>query len=188
MIKVLIADDHPAFRTGLKSVLADNNEGLLIDVEEAKNGQEVLNRLTARTYDLIFLDVAMPGRNGLEILEDIKKNRPKTNVLMMSMYSEEQYAVRAMKAGAAGYLTKDGEPDDIITAVKNVMAGRKHFSASVFEQLVFELENSGEKKMHEKLSAREYQVMRMIAAGKSTPLLESSKQRSRTSMVSASPK
>lgn len=166
MIKILIADDHPVFRAGLKQTLVSNSENLLIDVDEACNGQEVLHKVWQKDFDLVFLDISMPGRNGLEVLEQLKKARQHIRVLIMSMYSEDQYAVRAMKAGADGYLTKDGDPEDLMLALKSVLSGRKHFSAEVVEQLVMELQNEGAKKLHDLLSSREFEVMRMIATGK----------------------
>ena len=164
MVNVLLADDHPVFREGVRQVLTSTLEKVKVD--EASNGQEVLNLVWANPYDVVFLDISMPGRNGLEILQQLKKAKPEIHVIILSMYSEEQYAVRAMKAGASGYLTKDGDANELLVAMEKVLAGRMHFSTSVVEQLVQELKKDSEKPAHDLLSDREFQVMRMIAAGK----------------------
>ncbi len=164
MTKILIADDHPVFRQGLKQTLLSASENYL--VEEASNGQEVLNKIYKYDYDAIFLDISMPGRNGLEILQELKRVRPDVPVLILSMYSEDQYAVRAMKAGASGYLTKDGDSEEFINALQKVLSGKVYFSSAVVEQLISGFDKKGDKPAHELLSDREYQVMRMIASGR----------------------
>jgi len=126
MTKVLIADDHPLFRRGLKQLLFSVSAQWQVD--EAGNGQEILDRVWHEDYDLIFLDIGLPGRNGLEILEEIMRAKPETRVLILSMYSEDQFATPAMKAGAAGYIGKDGEPQELIDAINLVLIRRGLFS------------------------------------------------------------
>jgi two-component system, NarL family, invasion response regulator UvrY len=163
-ISILIADDHTIVREGLKQILAETPDMVVVD--EASNGQEVLDKALKNEHDVILLDISMPGRSGLDILKQLKTERPKTAVLVLSMYSEEQYALRALKAGASGYLTKESAPDRLIEAIRKVSEGRKYISASVAEKLAFNLELGEEKPPHENLSDREYQVMCMIASGK----------------------
>jgi two-component system invasion response regulator UvrY len=163
-ISILIADDHTIVREGLKQILAETPDMVVVD--EASNGQEVLDKALKNEHDVILLDISMPGRSGLDILKQLKTERPRTAVLVLSMYSEEQYALRALKAGASGYLTKESAPDRLIEAIRKVSEGRKYISASVAEKLAFNLEMGEEKPPHENLSDREYQVMCMIASGK----------------------
>ncbi len=163
MTKILIADDHPVFRQGLKQILMSASESII--VEEANNGQEVLNMIYKNSYDAMFLDISMPGRNGLEVLQELKRVKPNIPVLILSMHSEDQYAVRAMKAGASGYLTKDGEANEFVMALQKVLSGKVYFSSAVVEQLISGFDKKGDKAAHELLSDREYQVMRMIASG-----------------------
>ncbi len=163
-ISILIADDHTIVREGLKQILAETPDMVVVD--EASNGQEVLDKALKNEHDVILLDISMPGRSGLDILKQLKTERPRTAVLVLSMYSEEQYALRALKAGASGYLTKESAPDRLIEAIRKVSEGRKYISASVAEKLAFNLELGEEKPPHENLSDREYQVMCMIASGK----------------------
>lgn len=169
MIKILIADDHPIFREGLKQILQAGVEDFLRDVQvdEARNGQEVMGQIMRETYDLVILDLNMPGRNGLEVLENIKTVKPELRVLILSMYSEEQYAVRAIKSGASGYLTKEGASRELVTALRKVLSGGLYISPPVAEQLAFGLQDENrDRPPHEQLSAREYQVLCMIAKGK----------------------
>lgn len=166
MIRILIADDHPVFRAGLKQTLVSNPRNLTVSVDEATNGREVLALVNRHDYDLVFLDISMPGRTGLEVLASLRELRPRLPVLILSMYSEDQYAVRAMKGGAAGYLTKDGEPEDLWNAIDAVLGGQRHFSAAVVDQLIRELDSPRPGSApHERLSARELQVLRMLARG-----------------------
>jgi two-component system invasion response regulator UvrY len=163
-IRVLIADDHTIVREGLKQILAETPDMAVVD--EASNGQEVLDKAAEVGPDVVLLDISMPGRSGLDILKQLKTDMPGTAVLVLSMYSEEQYALRALKAGASGYLTKESAPDRLIEAIRLVSRGRKYISASVAEKLAYNLEQGEEKPPHENLSDREYQVMCMIASGK----------------------
>ena len=161
MIRIFIADDHAVVREGLKHILSEMPDVLVAG--EAGNGQEVLEKVGRKDYDLILLDIAMPGRDGLEILKDLKLQKPKLPVLILSMFPEEQYALRALKSGASGYLTKDSIPDELIKAVRKILKGGKYISSSFSEKLLFSLDHDAEKPLHETLSDREYQVMRMIA-------------------------
>ncbi|MGE5301199.1 MAG: response regulator [Acidobacteriota bacterium] len=164
MIRILIADDHRIVREGLKQILAETPDMIVVD--EASNGQEVLGKVWENDYDVVLLDISMPGRSGLDILKQLKNERPKLAVLVLSMYSEEQYAMRALRAGASGYMTKESAPDELIEAIRKVSTGRKYISPTVAEKLAVSLEANDERPAHENLSDREYQVMCMIASGK----------------------
>jgi len=163
-IKILIADDHPIVRAGFKQVISDMPDMLVAD--EAGNGQEVLNLIGKKDYDLVLLDISMPGRSGLEILKDLKSEKPKLPVLILSIYPEEQYAIRALRAGASGYMTKASAPNELILAIRKISEGGKYISASLAEKLAYYLDGDAAKPPHETLSDREYQVMLMIASGK----------------------
>ena len=164
MIRILIADDHRIVREGLKQILAETPDMIVVD--EASNGQEVLGKVWENDYDVVLLDISMPGRSGLDNLKQLKNEQPKLAVLVLSMYSEEQYAIRALRAGASGYMTKESAPDDLIEAIRKVSTGRKYISPTVAEKLAVSLEANDERPAHENLSDREYQVMCMIASGK----------------------
>jgi DNA-binding NarL/FixJ family response regulator len=165
MIRILVADDHTVVREGIKQILAGQEDMIVED--EAGSGQEVLHKVTKKNYDLILLDISMPGRSGLEILEEIKVMQPKLPVLILSMHPEEQYAVRTLRAGAAGYLTKASAPQELICAIQKVSRGGKYVTASLAEKLALELDVGAEKPCHARLSNREYQVMLMLACGRS---------------------
>jgi len=164
MIKILIADDHPIVRKGLKEIIEVTPDMMVGD--EASNGQEALEKVRKNDFDVVLLDISMPGRSGLEILKELKSEKPELSVLILSMHPEEQYAVRVLKAGASGYLTKESAPDELIAAIRKASIGRKYISSSLGEKLAFDLEIDSEKPLHETLSDREYEVMRMIASGK----------------------
>jgi two-component system invasion response regulator UvrY len=164
MIKILIADDHAIVREGLKQILSESPD--LVVVAEASTGQEVLEKIGKNDLDLVVLDIAMPGRGGLDILKEIKSQRPRLSVLMLSMYPEEQYAVRVLKSGASGYLTKESAPAELVRAIRQISQGKKYISPSLAEKLAIDLEISPDRPPHETLSDREYQVMCMIASGK----------------------
>jgi two-component system, NarL family, invasion response regulator UvrY len=163
MIKILIADDHTIFREGLKHILAEYPD--LVVADEANNGQEVLDKIWKNNYDMVLLDITMPGMTGLEVLKQLKNDKPKLPVLILSMHPEEQYAVRVLRAGASGYLTKESAPDELIVAIRKISQGRKYITSSLAERLASEVEADSEKPLHDILSDREYQVLRMIAAG-----------------------
>ena len=164
MIKILIADDHRMFREGLKHILAEYPD--LVVADEANNGQEVLDKIWKNNYDMVLLDITMPGMTGLEALKQLKNDKPKLPVLILSMHPEEQYAIRVLRAGASGYLTKESAPDELITAIRKISQGRKYITPSLAERLASEFEDDSEKPLHDILSDREYQVLRMIAEGK----------------------
>ena len=172
MLRILIADDHPVFRQGLRQILSEASDMVVTD--EVSDGLEVLGRVRAGCCDVILLDISLPGRNGIDILKQLKKERPKLPVLMLTMHPEEQYAIRTLKAGASGYLTKESTPDELITAIRKVSAGGKYVSSSLAETLAYELGRMDEKAPHETLSDREYQIMLLIASGKTvTEIAES---------------
>lgn len=164
MIKILIADDHPVVRKGLKEIIEKTPSMMVSD--EASNGQETLEKVRKSDFDVVLLDISMPGRSGLDILKELKSEKPELSVLILSMHPEEQYAVRVLKAGASGYLTKESAPDELIAAIKKASIGRKYVSSSLAEKLALYLEIDDERPLHETLSDREYEVMCMIASGK----------------------
>ena len=163
-IRLLIGDDHAVVRKGIKQILAETRD--IVVADEAGNGREVLEKVQKDDFDMVLLDISMPGRDGLEVLKELKSLRPKLPVLMLSMYPEEQYAVRSLRSGASGYLTKDSAPDELISAIRKVSSGGKYVSASLAEKLAHKLGADMENPLHEALSDREYQVMCMIASGK----------------------
>lgn len=164
MIRILIADDHAIVRSGLKQIV--NNAPDLSVVGEATTSQELLTMARQQPWELIVLDIHMPGRGGLETLKDLKREFPKLPVLILSMYPEDQYAVRAIKAGAAGYLSKDSAPDELLTAIRKVLSGGKYISPGVAEHLAMAFDSKSDKPPHELLSDREYQILCLIASGK----------------------
>jgi len=166
MIRILIADDHPLFREGLRHILAGCPDFTVAG--EASNGQEVLEKVSNNECDMVLLDIAMPGTPGLEVLKRLKNEKPKLPVLVLSMYPEEQYAVRVIKAGASGYLTKESASEELITAIRRISGGRKYITSSIAERLADDVEPTAEKPLHDTLSDREFEVYRMIAAGKTT--------------------
>ena len=164
MIKILIADDHTLFRKGLKHILSEYPD--LVVTDEASNGQEVLEKIWHNDYDMVLLDITMPGMTGLDALKQLKNDKPKLPVLVLSMHPEEQYAVRVIRAGASGYLRKESAPDELITAIQKISGGRKYITSSLAERLADDMEHTAEKPLHDTLSDREFEVFRMIAAGK----------------------
>jgi two-component system invasion response regulator UvrY len=164
MIKILIADDHAIVRRGLRQILADTPDVALVG--EAQNAQQVLDLARVQDWDVVVLDISMPGRGGLEVLKELKREYPKLPVLILSMHPEDQYAVRALKAGAAGYLTKESAPEDLLTAIRKALQGGKFVSAALAEKLAAHLATDADQLPHERLSDREYQVLRLIASGK----------------------
>jgi two-component system, NarL family, invasion response regulator UvrY len=163
MTRILIADDHAIFREGLRQILEDVPE---LVVDEASRGQEVLDKVAKQDYDLLLLDIAMPGLSGLETLKLLRSQKPKLRVLILSMYPEEQYAVRAIKAGAYGYITKASASEELIQAIRKVSTGGKYISSSIADKLLFDFEPESEQPLHERLSDREYQIICMIGRGK----------------------
>ena len=164
MIRVLIADDHAIVRKGLKQIVADTAD--VVVAGEAATGHEVLEYVRREECDVVLLDIAMPGKDGLDTLKELKAAKPLLPVLILSMYPEEQYAVRLLKAGASGYLTKESAPEELVAAIRKVSKKGKYISASLGEKLAFLLDSGSDKPPHERLSDREYQVMLMMAGGK----------------------
>lgn len=163
-MKILIADDHPVVRRGLKETLSEAFPRVTFG--EAKTAQETVDRVGKENWDVVILDISMPGKSGLDILDDLHHLRPKLPVLLLSMHPEGQFARRALKAGAAGYLTKDSVPDELRDAVRRVHGGGRYVSASMAEKLAFDLRRKADAPAHELLSGREFQVLRMLASGK----------------------
>lgn len=162
--KILLADDHAMFREGVKQLLASTSEFVVTD--EASDAAQVFEKVRKTKCDVVVLDISMPGRDGIDVLKQLKQLNPHVNVLILSMYPEDQYAFRAIKAGASGYLTKNRASSELIEAIRRVAAGRKYISAEVAEQLAIDLSKDTDKPLHQRLSDREYQVMCMIASGK----------------------
>ena len=165
---ILIADDHAVVRRGLKEILADALPGVIFS--EAANGDEALSQLATLKASLLMLDINMPGRNGMDVLRDVKHAYPRLPVIVLSCHPEDQYAVRCLRAGAAAYINKDGAPEELALAIKKILSGGHYISTSLAEKLVANLDAPADKPLHELLSDREHEVMRMIAAG--VPLTE----------------
>lgn len=165
---ILIADDHAVVRRGLKEILADALPGTAFS--EAANGDEVLSHLGSSAIGLLVLDINMPGRSGLDVLRDVKHTYPRLPVIILSVHSEDQYAVRCLRAGASAYINKDSAPEELSIATKKILSGGRYISASLAEKLITNLDEPSDKPVHELLSDREHEVMRMIAAG--IPLTE----------------
>jgi two-component system, NarL family, invasion response regulator UvrY len=165
MTKILIADDHPIVRRGLKQILTEERD--MAPVGEAHDSQEALELVRKESWDIVVLDITLPGRGGLDVLKEIKQERPKLPVLILSMHPEDQYGVRALKAGASGYMTKETAPDHLIAAIRKITSGGKYVSPVLAERLAIDLQRNTDSPVHEILSDREYQVMCMIASGKS---------------------
>ncbi|HOW83999.1 MAG TPA: response regulator transcription factor [Spirochaetota bacterium] len=164
MINIIIADDHEIVRAGLKQIISDSKDMLVKG--EARDGQELLEKVREGDYDVILLDIKMPGRSGLEILKQLKVEYADIPVIVLSMHPEDQYAVRTIKGGASGYLTKETAGEKLIEAIKKVYRGGKYISPTLAEKLADSIANDREKPLHEYLTDREYQVVCMIASGK----------------------
>lgn len=163
-MKILLTDDHAVVRQGLKLILADHFPRAVFG--EARNAQEALDRVLKEKWDVAVLDVTMPGRSGLEVLKEMKHLRPKMPVLILSMHPEDQFAVRMLKAGAAGYLTKESAGNELVGAIEKVVAGGRYISPSLAERMASYLDMDMHKAPHERLSDREFLILRMIASGK----------------------
>lgn len=164
MIRILIADDHPIVRAGLKQILAEASD---IEVAaEAGDGHELLKLIRKGGIDVALLDISMPGLTGLDALKQIKVENPNLPILVLSMHAEDQYGIRVLKAGAAGYLMKSAAPDQLIGAIRKVQRGGRYVSPSLAEKIAFDLQTGASGLPHETLSDREYQVLCMIASGK----------------------
>jgi two-component system, NarL family, invasion response regulator UvrY len=162
--RVLIADDHSILRSGLRELLVRYLED--VECGEAENTQQVLAQVQLRPWDLLILDITMPGRSGLDILSDLKQMQPKLPVLILSMHPEDQYARRVLRAGARGYLKKESAPEELIQAVRKLLAGNRYVSPTLAEQLARDLHDSADGPIHETLSAREFEILVMIGSGK----------------------
>ena len=163
MINILLVDDHIIVREGLRRIIEDKN-GIKI-LEEASTGEEALGLIIKKNFDLVLLDISLPGKNGLQTLKEIKKLKNPPPVLMLSMHAEEQYAMRAIKAGASGYLTKDSAPGKLVSAIKKISNGKKYISQEVAELLITDLYHDENKLPHEFLSDREFEIMKLIVKG-----------------------
>ena len=163
-MRILIADDHAVVRRGLRDTLAEAYSRATFG--EAKTAQETLESVARQNWDVVILDISMPGKSGLDILDDLHRLRPKLPILLLSMHPEGQFARRALKSGAAGYLTKESVPEELKEAVRRVQAGGRYFSATLAEKLAFDLHSDADLPVHELLSDREFQVLRMLASGK----------------------
>lgn len=162
-LKILLVDDHPIMRQGIRQTLADGVE--IGEIGEAATAQEALDLVRQREWDAVILDIGLPGRGGLELLKDIKREAPRLPVLILSMHSEDQYAVRAVRAGAAGYLTKESAADRLVDAIRKIATGGRYISPELAERLASELTVDPSRPRHASLSDREFDVLRLIASG-----------------------
>ena len=165
-MKIIVADDHAVVRKGLKQILLDMSG--VKEVEEVDNGPALIEKVTKEKFDFIVLDISMPGQSGLLTLKEIKNRKPKLPVLMLSIHPEEQYALRALKDGASGYITKDSAPDELVKAIEKILSGHKYITQSIADKLTDDI---GDKLQHELLSDREYEVFSMIAVGKTMTVI-----------------
>lgn len=165
MIRIIVADDHPVLRAGIVSVL--NASGNLRVVAEASNGGEVLKAIRDHAFDVLMLDVSMPGKSGLDLVRQIRKDHPRLPILIVSSHPEDQYGVRAIKAGASGYVTKQTAPEELVAAVRTIANGRRYVTPAMVEMLADQIGRPDDGAPHESLSDRELQTMKMIAAGHS---------------------
>ena len=163
-MKILIADDHSVVREGLKQILKDL--GISDMIEEAKDGNEALNKIRSGEFDFVILDISMPGLSGLDILKALKAVNLKINILILSIHPQRQYAIRALRMGASGYLSKNSAPEELALAIKKISAGEKYVSSEIIEKLISENTQNG-KPLHELLSEREFQIMCFLAKGES---------------------
>jgi DNA-binding NarL/FixJ family response regulator len=165
MIRILVVDDHAIVREGLKQILLGAEDFQVAG--EASNGLEALDQIRKDEWDVIVLDMSMPGRSGIELIKQINEEKPKLRILVLTMHGEEQYAARAFKSGASGYLTKESAPAELVSAVRKVASGGMYVSAAMAEKLAFGLTPKADELPHERLSDREFDVFRRIAAGQS---------------------
>jgi len=164
VIRILIADDHPILRNGLKEILVRELEGATCG--EAGHAQQVLFEVQREDWDLVILDVTMPGRSGLDVLRELRRLRPKLPVLVLSVHPEDQLGARVLKAGASGYMNKESAPEELIKAVRKVLEGSVYVSVAMAERLALDLRENAGRPLHETLSEREFEVLRMLASGK----------------------
>jgi len=164
MIRILIADDHAILRRGLIEILMHEAKGALFG--EAENANQVLSRVASRDWDLVILDISMPGRSGIDVLAELRRTRPKLPVLVLSMLPEDQYGKRVLKAGASGYMNKDSAPEELLKAIRKILAGGRYVGPVLAEKLALELNEDQRCPPHDALSDREFEVLRMIASGR----------------------
>ena len=164
MIRILIADDHAIVRQGLRQIVSETSDMAITG--EASSGEEVFELVRKQSADVVLLDLAMPGQGGIDTLRQLKKENPGLPVLILSIYPEDQYAVRALRAGASGYLTKEAAPEELVEAIRKAAQGRKYVSATLAERLALDLESDNQELPHQTLSNREYQVMLMLSSGR----------------------
>ena len=167
--RCLIADDHPVVRRGVRDLLED--EHLCSDIYEAKTGEEALEALRRQPWDLLILDIALPDKHGLDVLKEAKLLQPRLSVLMLSLYPEKEFAMRAIKAGASGYLTKQSAPSELLAAVHRVLQGGRYITEALAEQMAHALEMGADDVLHARLSDRELQVLRLLGQGKSVSVI-----------------
>lgn len=160
---VLIADDHAIVRNGLKQIVNEINNLSIID--EAKDGNEAFNKIKSKNFDFVILDISMPGQSGLDILKALKTRKEKTNILILSIYPQAQYAIRALRLGASGYLSKDSAPEELELAIKIISEGRRYISSDIIGKLVSDIDQPSDIILHDCLSEREFQIMCLIAKG-----------------------
>jgi DNA-binding NarL/FixJ family response regulator len=165
MHRFLIADDHTVVRRGLKQILLEAFPSAII--EEVADAEDLFKRVMREQWDVVISDISMPGRSGLEVLQQIRLDFPKLPVLILSVHPEDQYAIRVLKAGASGYLTKDSAPEELVKAINQLLLGRKYITQTIAEKLAGALDQDAEKQPHEYLSDREFEVMKQLASGKS---------------------
>ena len=163
-MKILIADDHTIVRKGIKQILME--EFIEAVIEEVADGNEMLHKIRSEKFDIVISDISMPGRSGLESLKQVKEEFPKLPVLILSMHSEDQYAIRVLKAGASGYLTKDSAPEELVKAVKQILSTGRYISPAVADKLAENINQNSTEELHESLSDREFEVLKMIGSGK----------------------
>ena len=164
MIRIIIADDHPIVRAGMKQIISEASDMMVAD--EASDGHTLLNKIKKENFDVVILDITMPHMDGLDVLKQLKIEKPKLPVVILSIHPEDQYALRVLKAGASAYVTKTSAPDELINAIRKVFRGGKYISPSIAEKLAFQLDANFEEMPHEALSDREYQVLCTLASGK----------------------
>lgn len=172
MFRILIADDHSIVRKGVRQILSEGFPDA--EIEEVADAESLIKKVIDKDWDVVLSDLSMPGRSGLDALPQIKQINPKLPVLIMSIHSEEHYAIRVLKAGASGYLSKDLAPEELVGAIKRVISGKRYITAAVAEKLANIIDNGDNKNLHENLSDREFAVFKLLAVGKSlTEIAES---------------
>ncbi len=165
MLRIIIADDHSVVRKGLKQILSEAFQSAYI--EEVGDAEDLLKKVIREKWDVVITDILMPGKSGLDVLQQIRKDHPQLPLLVLSIHPEDQYALRVIKAGASGYLNKDSAPEELVKAVNRILLGKKYITASVAERMADTLGDNNEKAPHEYLSDREFEVLKLLAAGKS---------------------